>query len=581
MANKYKIWFNCLRGDKLKEVKKLTLFLETSNTGNHIFELKSKKIIGWNGWLINETLEDYYINGLTLPYPSDNPYKYRVQINSFLLKCTSNCSNKNPWIYFGFEILILTKDIVPKSYAYKKNLKKVPIYNFPKCKDIKFPIKENINFYYYNKSKKNFELLNSCNFYLYCQEDQYCTWYKKGLMIAEGKEKICRPDPPENPPLSKYCSIWSFGRNNQGQLAIDSFEINSKSIPIQAAENSENWKFISAGFEFGAGIKTNGTLWTWGDNNRFQLGINKNLINNSGYALPIPVALLPFQSADKDTGWKEVSCGTNHAAAIKEDGTLWTWGFNFSGELGQNGVDYRTSRSSPVQTYAGGNNWKHVSCGDDITAAIKTNGTLWVWGRNLAGMLWAKGDNDSVIENPKEIITEGNDWESVCCGIDKIAAIKTDGSLWTWGLNYLSSYDGSPAIRHSGNDWKQISLGLTHSAGLKDDGTIWCWGNNGFGQFGNNSTALDNTFNFSPVQTIGTNWISVNCGATYTAGIKEDGTLWTWGRNLFGELGQNQTTGYNGYKCSSPVQTYAGGNNWIQVAINYKGYTSFAIKNEN
>ena len=251
-------------------------------------------------------------------------------------------------------------------------------------------------------------------------------------------------------------------------------------------------------------------LMVWGNNNNGKLGDNTTTNKSS-----------PVQTIAYGNNWKQVSCGgvTTIAAAIKTDGTLWCWGFNGNGQLGDNTV---TNKSSPVQTVGFATNWKQVSCGSGLvaqshTAAIKTDGTLWAWGRNSNGQL---GDNTITNKSsPVQTVTFGTNWKQVSCGTSFTAATKTDGTLWLWGL-----------------------------------GTS--------GQLGNDAA----TSRSSPVQTIsfGSNWKQVACGDNHTAAIKQDGTLWLWGDNSYGNLGDNTTI-----KKSSPVQTVAGGTTWMQVAMGF------------
>ena len=243
---------------------------------------------------------------------------------------------------------------------------------------------------------------------------------------------------------------------------------------------------------------------------------------------------------------------------------LWLWGFNFSGQLGDNSV---THRSSPVQTVAGGTNWKQVSCGGYAhTAAIKTDGTLWLWGDNTYGQL---GDNTTTNRSsPVQTIAAGITWKQVSAGHAHTAAIKTDGTLWLWGYNFLGQLGDNTIISKSspvqiasgGTTWKQVNSGYYHTAGIKNDGSLWLWGDNSYGQLGDNTIISKS----SPVQTIsgGATWKQVACNYWYTsAAIKIDGTLWTWGYGGYGELGNNSSFNY-----SSPIQTVAGGTNWKQIA---------------
>jgi alpha-tubulin suppressor-like RCC1 family protein len=186
-------------------------------------------------------------------------------------------------------------------------------------------------------------------------------------------------------------------------------------------------------------------------------------------------------------------------------------------------------------------------------------GQLWGWGNNGFGQL---ADNTSVNKSsPVQTIAFGTDWSSLFAGFFHVGAIKTDKTLWTWGRNSYGQL-GDNTITHrsspvqtvaGGNNWNVISCGVQNTACIKTDGTLWLWGRNSYGGLGDNTT----TNKSSPIQTVagGSNWISVACGLGHTAAIKADGTLWTWGRNFHGQLGDNTTTNK-----SSPIQTITGGN---------------------
>jgi alpha-tubulin suppressor-like RCC1 family protein len=342
--------------------------------------------------------------------------------------------------------------------------------------------------------------------------------------------------------------LWTWGSNNNGQLGDNS--TSRKSSPVQTVSAGTNWKQVSAGLEHTVSIKTDGTLWTFGYNFVGQLGDNTSTKRSS-----------PVQTVSAGTNWKQVSARLYQTASIKTDGTLWLWGSNFHGGLGDN---TRTDRLSPVQTISFGTNWKQVSAGVYYTAAIKTDGTLWLWGLNDNGQL---GDNSvSNKSSPVQTISFGTNWKQVVCGSSHTAAIKTDGTLWLWGDNlYGQLGDNSISDKSSpvqtisfGTNWKQVVCGSTYTAAIKTDGTLWLWGRDNYGQLGDNSVSNKS----SPVQTIsaGTNWKQVSSGAGHTAAIKTDGTLWLWGLNGFGQLGDNSISNK-----SSPVQTVSAGSNWKQV----------------
>jgi alpha-tubulin suppressor-like RCC1 family protein len=353
---------------------------------------------------------------------------------------------------------------------------------------------------------------------------------------------------PELADTFRFAGLWLWGQNTNGQLG-DNTTV-AKSSPVQTISAGTNWKLVGCGQYQTAAIKTDGTLWTWGQNTNGQLGDN-TIVNKSS----------PVQTIAGGTNWKLVGCGQFHIAAIKTDGTLWTWGQNNFGQLGDNTT---VAKSSPVQTIAGGTNWKQVGCGLYHTAAIKTDGTLWTWGFNIYGQL---GDNTTVAKSsPVQTIAGGTNWKLVGCGIGHTAAIKTDGTLWLWGQNGYGQLGDITIVNKSspvqtiagGTNWKQVGCGLYHTAAISTDGTLWTWGRNNYGQLGDNTAVTKS----SPVQTIaaGTNWKQVGSGGYHTAAIKTDGTLWTWGLNQFGQLGDITIVNK-----SSPVQTIAGGTNWKQV----------------
>ena len=205
-----------------------------------------------------------------------------------------------------------------------------------------------------------------------------------------------------------YLNSW--GVNSSGQLGLGNTV--SKSSPNQVGSLT-TWLTIASGLNSILAVKTDGTLWAWGSNAYGQLGDNTVLRKSS-----------PVQTITRGNNWKQVSCGDTHTVAVKTNGTLWSWGDNSSGKLGDNTTAAR--RSSPVQTVAFGTNWKQVSAGYYSTAAIKTDGTLWAWGYNAGGQL---GDNTTTNRSsPVQTILYGTTWKSVACGYRFTAAIK-DGDF--------------------------------------------------------------------------------------------------------------------------------------------------------
>ena len=298
--------------------------------------------------------------------------------------------------------------------------------------------------------------------------------------------------------------------------------------------------------------------WTWGNNQWGQLAQNTN---NNAYSSPVQIP---------GTNWARIGVKDNNALGVKTDGTLWGWGLNEKGQLGQNN---KTSYSSPVQIP--GTDWssdwgKLSGRGYGVTGAIKTNGELWIWGTNYRAML---GQNNlTEYSSPKQV--PGTTWNIYSNSYEGSYAIKTDGTLWSWGRNNNGTNSGvlghnnhtsySSPKQIPGTTWATIVAAGPFMMATKTDGTLWAWGSNAYGSLGMNNSTLNVRYS-SPVQ-VGTdttwstsyNQLCTNPSHTVAA-IKTDGSLWTWGRNQHGELGQNNKTQY-----SSPKQV-GSGTDWDTV----------------
>jgi hypothetical protein len=289
-------------------------------------------------------------------------------------------------------------------------------------------------------------------------------------------------------------TLWAWGNNQFGELAQNN--IIQYSSPRQIPGNT--WNSIGNSNEHSLATKTDGTLWAWGDNRRGQLGQN----NRTYYSSPVQIP---------GTTWSSVSAiGYFGSLAIKTDGTLWSWGENEYGQLGQNTAG-TTRYSSPTQIP--GNTWSSVSGGRLCTLATKTDGTLWSWGYNFRGQL---GQNN-IIRCSSPIQIPGTTWSSVRVYNSTIAT-KTDGTLWSWGYNTYGqlgqnnvTYYSSP-VQIPGTTWSSVSIGYHHSIASKTDGTLWQWGRNEYGQLGQNNR----TYSSSPTQIPGVVWGSVTAGKQHS-----------------------------------------------------------------
>ena len=291
-------------------------------------------------------------------------------------------------------------------------------------------------------------------------------------------------------------------------------------------------------------------LSTWGRGGVGALGLN----NTTDYSSPKQVGLL--------TTWTIISMGNNVTLALASNGTLWSWGSNAQGTLGlNNGISY----SSPKQV-GSLTTWSKIHISSSSSFAIKTDGTLWAWGKNTSGEL---GLGDVINRSSPVQIGALTTWATVVSGTTGFGfALKTNGTLWSWGINGSGqlglgnvTYTSSPKQVGLLTNWAKITAGPSTGIAIKTDGTLWIWGNGGSGQLG-----LGNTTSYSSPKQVGalTTWAEVyGCGSS--AAIKIDGTLWVWGLNNKGQLGLGNITNY-----SSPKQL-GSLTNWKSVVIGASG----------
>ena len=295
-------------------------------------------------------------------------------------------------------------------------------------------------------------------------------------------------------------TLWSFGKNNNGQLGLN--DVIYRSSPTQIPGTT--WNKAGGGENVKFGGRTDGTLWTWGSNTYGSLGINNRTFHSSPVQIP-------------GTTWTgDVEVGTS-CGAIKTDGTLWVWGRNWRGELGLNNL---SKYSSPVQLPG---TWSKLTLGQSM-AGIKTNGELWAWGRQWGGSLGQNqgGNNDNYsYSSPVQI--PGTTWANVGTTGSSMIAVKTNGTLWSWGYNTRGQLGQNNTTQYSspiqvGSDttWSTTAKIIVGSSCVvsKTDGTLWMWGNGDRGELGNN----DNTQYSSPIQVPGT-WAEYDSNSWYGSTI--------------------------------------------------------------
>lgn len=227
-----------------------------------------------------------------------------------------------------------------------------------------------------------------------------------------------------------------------------------------------------------------------------------------------------------------IALGENNSAAIREDGSLWMWGNNSCKQISDENKEYSILQPQKIME-----NVKSVSLGSVNSAAIKKDGSLWLWGTNTLDEILKLPPNKSY--KPYKIM---DDVKSVSLGGSTGAAIKDDGTLWMWGNNYYGQIgDGTQneckVPKKIMDHVKDVCVGGNYTAAIKEDGTLWMWGNNSNGKLGDGTT----NSSLIPKKIMDhVKIISINA-TNHSAAVKEDGTLWTWGWNGYGQLGDGTT----------------------------------------
>ncbi len=334
-----------------------------------------------------------------------------------------------------------------------------------------------------------------------------------------------------------------------------------------AATSLRSYGVSGGGFHTVA-MKDDGMVWSWGDNGYGQLG-------DGGTALSYkPV----FSNI---SGVISVSAGQDHSLALREDGTVWGWGRDYYGQLGiGSSGDYRNAPEwiSSLSAITA------ISAGNYFSVARKNDGTVWTWGYNSFGQL---GDNSTTQSLVPKQVSGLSGIIAIAAGGSHTVALKDDGTVWAWGANSTGQLgDGTVADK-----WQPVQVeGLTgviaisalnyHTMALKSDGTVWGWGSNSFGELGNGTTSTGP--NSLPVQATGVNGaIAIAAGDEHSVVLKNDGTVWSWGNNGYGVLGDGTST-----NSSTPVQvvdpTPAESGRKLSgvTAISAGSYFTFALKTD-
>ena len=298
---------------------------------------------------------------------------------------------------------------------------------------------------------------------------------------------------------------------------------------------------ITAGARFSVELQPSGQMFAWGHNATGELG------DGSAEMRETPVAVRGLASGLRVVA---VTAGSNHALGLASDGTVWAWGHNRSGQLGDG---TKTDQPVPVRV-KGLRGVRAIGAGDAFSVALEADGRVLAWGNNQSGQL---GDGNAPIDHaspaPVQGLGKNSGVTALAVGKSQALVLKADGSVWAWGNGTSGQLgDGQNSKRSApaqviglgpGSGVIAIAAGGSHSIAVKGDGTVLAWGNNKSGQLGDGTRPTDHN---RPVQVkglgTGSGVVAVAAGDSFGLALKRDGTVLTWGKNKVGELGDGTTT---------------------------------------
>ena len=340
-----------------------------------------------------------------------------------------------------------------------------------------------------------------------------------GNTTAQGNEAQVSATVVEFSAGRSYClavksdgTLWAWGNNQNGQLG-DGTKI-GRSMPVQIGTDTD-WSKVTAGKTHSLGIKKDGSLWAWGNNVYGQLGDG----TTTERLFPVKISNDSFIS---------IAVNANYSLAIRKDGTLWE-----SGDMVRIYWDKTNTEKTKLRR-VGDRKWKSISVGELHVLAIDSNGSLWAWGMGGNGQFGNGTDEGSDV--PLQI-DNSTDWVQISAGAGDSMGLKKDGSLWRWGSDPSNKHILKPVMVGRDTDWISFTNKGFVSA-VKSDGSMWTWG------YDNGEDGVSEPKNISDAapRQVGYDkgWNRVDSGYSFAVALKADGTLWSWGQNNDGELGYGQ-----------------------------------------
>ncbi|NDI34413.1 RCC1 domain-containing protein [Chengkuizengella sediminis] len=351
-------------------------------------------------------------------------------------------------------------------------------------------------------------------------------------------------------------TVRAWGWNRNGQLGNGTTIDQWTAVPVIDHDNNElnNISAISGGLRHSFAMDEDGEIWAWGYNNYGQLGDGTTEDRKKAVSVEL---------VDDDhnilSNIQAITGGFQHSLATDGHGEVWAWGYNSYGQLGD-GTTESKSNPVPVLVDNEGNklsNITAIAASSEYSLALDGNGEVWTWGRNDYGQL---GDGTTKSKsNPVSVLVddEGNKLSNITAivaGVEHNLALDGEGKVWSWGRNNKGQLGVDPSLGHSKvalmveelNNIQAIAIGHEYSLALDDNGEVWSWGRNEDGQLGDGT--LEDKFTPVPVLVDNegnklSNISAISAGYNHSLAMDDDGKIWAWGGNYYGQLGDCKKSG--------------------------------------